>query len=207
MLSARTAPFFWLSSLCSNNYFRQSSKGFSAPNVEQGPFLTSLRMSQGHQRLSSLRSNKSVPNVTSYATRASKAQLPTVKQVRSCVTSYANKGIRGSARHAQTSPLTLCSLRSNKSVPSSLRMPQGHHPLSSLRSNNAHAIGIGIHCDMHGKDFTWRKCEDAVRAETASSHATCIIDIGKPLRDFLMSYHDTQSSILASKFYRPMACA
>ena len=117
-----------------------------------------------------------------------------------------NKSVPSSLRMPQGHQ-RLSSLRSNRSVPASLRMPQGHHPLSSLRSNNAHAIGIGIHCDMHGKDFTWRKCEDAVRAETASSRATCIIDIGKPLRDFLMYYHDTQSSILASKFYRPMACA
>ena len=130
-------------------------------------------MSQGHQRLSSPCSNKSVP---------SSLRMP-----------------QGHQR--------LSSLRRTSPFLTSLRMPQGHLRLSSLRSNNAHAIGIGIHCDMHGKDFTWRKCEDAVRAETASSRATCIIDIGKPLRDFLMSYHDTQSSIHASKFYRPMTCA
>lgn len=65
-------------------------------------------MSQGHQRLSSPYSNKSVPNVTSYAARASSSQL----------------------------------LTSNKSVPSSLRMPQGHLRLRTHKLVRTHPIGI-----------------------------------------------------------------
>ena len=167
----------------------------SAPYGQTSPFLTSLRMPQGHLRLSSLRSNKSVPS----SLRMPQGHLR-LSSLRS------NKSVPSSLRMPQGHQ-RLSSLRRTSPFLTSLRMPQGHHPLSSLRSNNAHAIGIGIHCDMHGKDFSWRKREGAVRAETASSRATCIIDIGKPLRDFLMSFHDTQSSIHASKFYRPMACA
>ena len=117
-----------------------------------------------------------------------------------------NRSVPSSLRMPQ-GHLRLSSLRRTSPFLTSLRMPQGHHPLSSLRSNNAHTIGIGIHCDLHGKDFSWRKREGAVRAETAPSHATRIIATRKPQRDFLVSDHDTQSSIRASPIYRPMACA
>ena len=151
-------------------------------------------MPQGHQRLSSLR--RTGPFLRHYVChKGIKGSAPYVEQVRSFVTSYATRASRAQL------------LTSNRSVPTSLRMPQGHHRLSSLRSNNAHTISIGIHCDLHGKDFSWRKCEGAVRTETAPSRATCIIATRKPQRDFLVSDHDTQSSILASPIYRPMACA
>ena len=133
--------------------------------------------------------------VTSYATRASKAQLLTSNKSVPKVTTYATR-----ASKAQL-------LTSNKSVPKVTTYATRASKAQLPTSNNAHAIGIGIHCDMHGKDFTWRQCEDAVRAETASSRATCIIATRKPQRDFLVSDHDTQSSIRASPIYRPMARA
>ena len=156
---------------------------------------SSLRMPQGHQRLSSSRRTRSVPNVTTYATRASKAQLLTSNKSVPSVTSYATR-----ASKAQL-------LTSNKSVPSvttyATRASKAQLPTVKQRTRYWYRYSLRF----ARKDFTWRKCEDAVRAETASSRATCIIDIGKPQRDFLMSFHDTQSSIHASKFYRPMACA
>ena len=178
---------------------------------------SSLRMPQGHQRLSSSRRTRSVPNVTTYATRASKAQLLTSNKSVPKVTSYATRASKAQLLTSNKSVPSVTSyatraskaqlLTSNKSVPSvttyATRASKAQLPTVKQRTRYWYRYSLRF----ARKDFTWRKCEDAVRAETASSRATCIIDIGKPQRDFLMSFHDTQSSIHASKFYRPMACA